>query len=440
MTLRSLVCWIALVIGVPQVAAADGGLAASGIDPALLAPGAHRPRARAGATVIAGRAPRIPAALAGADATKQRMYAALLGAFEQAADKNHVRDDVAAAVAMYLVGAYAAYHGTPISEAAYSAVVAQMRDVLAAAPAFQRASLADKQDLYESTAILGGMMAYAQAQPEGDGAAARAAAKGYLESFLHVAVDAIAIDDRGLVISPAASAPPSAATPAVAAPRRPAGPPIAVAALVWHWWMGWDAVGEGEYLMLPDGTCTTDIPDTLDGFDPAASRVAHPKRWFRWRVRGASYEVDEGGKFQPIAKQVVLAPAGRGERLAGRWERSHAGGGAWTGRTLQLTADGTFALEVAGAWQSSGPSETSPSTSGAFDDDTVRATASAGGVSTSIRSRNAHGAGDRSGTYALDGYTLELRFANGTVERHLFGMSKDRSLLLFRGNILTGKK
>jgi hypothetical protein len=47
---------------------------------------------------------------------------------------------------------------------------------------------------------------------------------------------------------------------------------------------------------------------------------------------------------------------------------------------------------------------------------------------------------DRSGTYSLDGYTLELRYDSGLVERHLFFASPDRRDILFRGSLMWRKK
>lgn len=48
---------------------------------------------------------------------------------------------------------------------------------------------------------------------------------------------------------------------------------------------------------------------------------------------------------------------------------------------------------------------------------------------------------DRSGTYSLNGYTLELRYDSGKVERHLFFGTSDRKFVFFRGsNMMRDRK
>jgi hypothetical protein len=80
-------------------------------------------------------------------------------------------NDVAVAAAIYISGAYGAYHGTQLGDDAFLALVTQLRDALAATPAFINAPIAQRQDMYEALAITGAMTAAtAQAPPPPSGA------------------------------------------------------------------------------------------------------------------------------------------------------------------------------------------------------------------------------------------------------------------------------
>jgi len=46
---------------------------------------------------------------------------------------------------------------------------------------------------------------------------------------------------------------------------------------------------------------------------------------------------------------------------------------------------------------------------------------------------------DREGTYHIDGYTLELRYDSGKVERRFFAMREDRKAILFGDEELGAK-
>jgi multidrug efflux pump subunit AcrB len=115
------------------------------------------------------------------------------------------RNDLAGAVAAFLAGSYMAYRDMDVPDEDFKRLVAQLRRSIATSAAFQRASAAEKQDVYEQMAILGTCMALTRdalkAQPNPQLAAdMRQAAQGYLEQFLKTDAHRIAITARGLVI------------------------------------------------------------------------------------------------------------------------------------------------------------------------------------------------------------------------------------------------
>jgi hypothetical protein len=439
-----------------------GGDPTAGISIDVRKLGAAERRADPAATRVAPRRPRMPAVLAASTeparrAETQKFYAQLLERFDAIADGLHVpRRDVAVAAAMYVGSAYAAYRGSQLSDAAFQALVKQMRGALVATPAFARAPLSQKQDMYEGLAIMGLVLAMSARTQSGDDTV-RELGKSSLQALLRGGIDAIAIDDRGLRVAgataetaPRVPAAPEVA-PAASGGRR--GPAPAVTAILWSFETEFDALSssmvnrESTYLLFPDGTCTDDVPSRLEGFDPAAGRAAHPKRWGRWRKRGNSYEVSFGGKFAALPKQTVLRGARRGERLAGTWSRSRTSSvgdsSSWQSSSLVLKADGRFERARAGAFTSNSNVDAPDRevvVSGAYNDDGTIANVSGPNAGGAVRSRSGRNEADRTGTYVLDGFSIELRFASGAVERHMFAISDDPKHLFLRldGTIMTG--
>ncbi len=422
---------------------------------------ARLPHATPTTTRIAPRTPRMPEVLAGARPEMRQVYTQMLAVFEQTLDKHRLpSNDVASAAAMYASGAYGAYHGTQVSDAAFAALVTQLRDVLAATPEFASASMAQKQDMYEAWAITGMLMAVSAQQSPGD-ASVRSTARSYLETFLRASADSIQITERGMSV--ASGVLPTAA-PALAPNPTPAGdvvptPPrfssTRVTALLWKTEMRYEAfpansmvMSEQDYLLLADGTCTDRVPRSLDGFDPSAERAAHPKAFCRWRKQGTSYEVAFDGKWRAVTGATVLRGAKRGERLTGTWSRSKTGtvgaASTWNGTTLVLTADGRFELANRGAFTTNGNlarPDGEVVVSGTFGNGGGRATVSGNNVGGSTRTRG-RAPGETAGTYALDGFDIELRYDSGGVERQMFGISTDGNHVFVRlaGDMMSKKK
>jgi hypothetical protein len=218
---RAIVCLLALLASTPALA----DLPSSGFSLDATQLTAPHPRAAATATRVAPRKPRMPAVLAAsADASKraetERSYAQLLAAFDQLLDKARLdHNDVAVAVALNIATAYSAYHRTELSDAAFTALVPQVRDALAASTEFASAPMSSKRDMYEGLAITGMLLAGAMAAKLGDDAT-RSLGKTYLERILRTAADSIQLTDRGLRLTGGAAPSPSAPSPSPRA-RRP---------------------------------------------------------------------------------------------------------------------------------------------------------------------------------------------------------------------------
>jgi hypothetical protein len=436
------------VMAWPAAARAESPVGGLSLDPARLSLGGEQPHAAPAATRVAPRAPRMPAVLAGGRADTQKAYTLMLAAFEQNLDKQRLpRNDVAVAAAMYIAGAYGAYHGTQVGDRAFVALVAQLRDALVATTAFTNAPMSQRQDMYEGLAITGTLMAVSAAQKPGD-PSVRSAARTYLESFLRSGADSIQITERGMSValgaapsagSPAPALPPSsppAVTEDTPPPRHPF-PSAKVAAVLWKAQAQYRAfpensmvMVESNYLLLGDGTCTSRVPASFDDFEPKADRAANPKSWCKWRKRGAGYEVAFAeGKWLAVNGATVMRAAKRGERLTGTWSRSKTAtmgtASSWKGTTLVLASDGRFELTRGGAFTSNG-NVNRPArevvVSGTYDNRQER--------------------GDSAGTYALDGFGIELRFDSGRVERKLFGIStdSDHDVVRLGGDVMPKRK
>jgi hypothetical protein len=115
-------------------------------------------------------------------------------------------NDVAGAVAAFLAGSYMAYRDVDFPDRNFSTLVAQMRNVLASNPAFQRATAAEKRDVYEQMAIVGTFMAVTREaikrQPPNETVTQnfRDAARANLEQFLKTDASRVTINEQGLVI------------------------------------------------------------------------------------------------------------------------------------------------------------------------------------------------------------------------------------------------
>jgi hypothetical protein len=146
------------------------------------------------------------------------------------------------------------------------------------------------------------------------------------------------------------------------------------------------------YLLLKDGTIYKRLTAPPADLDVEKSRQEEPRMWGRWEKTGTSIIVQwNDGKRENWNNQWYLTrPARKTDRLNGLYSFL-TGGGTTSGMVaddIKFSGDGRFARKA----------------------------------SASVLNNPAyvHQESDSSGTYALDGHTLELRYANGKIERRTF--------------------
>lgn len=258
--------------------------------------------------------------------------------------------------------------------------------------------------------------------------------------------------------APAAADPPAPVKLTAALPKSkpsplPAGAAISeadVQGVLYSWTQTWEVTGlqyrDRTFLLLKDGTARDGVPDAaLDAFDARADRRANPENWGTWKRAGKSYLVNFGEGFDSPPGQIMRVKGTRGERLHNtfEWASSATIGeyAAWSNWGLRLNRDGTFQR-----WRSSGAGGGSGGSDGAFgmvvgDDKGSSSSTSAGGVFSGGGTQTTGVTDDDlEGEYFIDGWTLELRYRNGTVQRNFFFTNEDRTDLWFEGNELFVRK
>ncbi|MCU0907501.1 MAG: hypothetical protein MUF73_08655 [Rhodobacteraceae bacterium] len=263
--------------------------------------------------------------------------------------------------------------------------------------------------------------------------------------------------DAGMVVAQACLDPALAG----AAPARPAAPPdpqdappvpftgtpldeAGIAGVLYSWTQVYEVTGlqfvETTYLLLQDGTARDGIPDAAPAeFDVAADRTANPDLWGTWRERwrGDIEVTFADGPFIP-ERQLRPVPGRAGERLAGRFEKSTshaiADVASWSNWGLDLAADGTFERWRSGG---SGGGAGAATTLSVGDDFGSASSASSGPFAGGGRTSTGVTEDDLRGTYHIDGWTMELRYRNGTVTRGFFYTSEDRTDIWFEGHELS---
>ena len=164
---------------------------------------------------------------------------------------------------------------------------------------------------------------------------------------------------------------------------------------------GYVTVNYDPVLVLKDGTYYEDFDVPPADLDIEASRRLRPKAWGRWRRAGENFETLSPTKGWEKSGWTGPYPgASAGERLAGTY--SHLGGGgdvAYGGGTMiAVTNNITFMPDG----HFSGGS--SAGVSGNYETGSVTAGSSR----------------KYAGTYRLNGYTAELRYNDGKIERRSF--------------------
>ncbi|MFP5394381.1 MAG: DUF6683 family protein [Gammaproteobacteria bacterium] len=179
----------------------QGGKAAS---PAASKGATIAPKSSSSTGTAHALAARYPA---GQRAQIEQAFDESLRSYQKLAAKLGIpEDDVAGAAAAFIAGSYMAYRDVDLPDPHFTALVAQMRKVLADNPAFVRTSASDKRQLYEQMAIIGTFMAVTREalkrQPPDANVARnfRASARANLEQFMKTDAERVAIDAQGLRI------------------------------------------------------------------------------------------------------------------------------------------------------------------------------------------------------------------------------------------------
>ncbi|HTE50668.1 MAG TPA: hypothetical protein VK698_07355 [Kofleriaceae bacterium] len=214
--------------------------------------------------------------------------------------------------------------------------------------------------------------------------------------------------------------------------------PAAIRAVVYSWSQSWSGVNlrmdESTYLLLANGKVRDGVPPVAPAdFDAEAEMRAEPKKWGTWKKRGDEYQLAFAGQapFEP-PNTLERTPGRPGERLDGTYSKSSSYSvgsyGSWSSRSIAFGPDRRFSRSHEGGASIAGPAGSTPTSAGWDDSGSSVSTPTLG-----TRSRSGSTEADRQGTYHIDGYTLELRYDSGRVERHFFFTRDDRATVWFDG-------
>jgi len=182
-----------------------------------------------------------------------------------------------------------------------------------------------------------------------------------------------------------------------------------------------------NYLLLKDGWAydTPTVPPT--SFNVVASKKAEPKKWRKWRRNGKSYQIQNRKGGWDNVDGVKIKSAKPNQTLdanlsfTSSWGAFGVAGGSSTKR-IKLMKNGLFessfsSLNMGGDGQ--GGSVVAHKTE---DKDGERGGAS-GTSGYGTKSKTNKLGSDKTGTYKLNGYTLELHHDNGKISQLLFGFT-----------------
>jgi hypothetical protein len=257
----------------------------------------------------------------------------------------------------------------------------------------------------------------------------------------------------------AATAGRDARTPARQEPEKPAGPEkpefryiaadhkgvarSAIAGVLYSWhqhWVGMSLqIQEDAYLLLQDGTARLGLPPVPpEDLDAAAERSADPTRWGRWKKSGGKYLIQRAGetKFSEPVHAVLRAPGKTDEKLGatyGHWSSQSYGtvGGWWSHASITFTRDGRFSRSHTGGASRNGFGADAIHAASAYNDEGSSTSIVGPQVGGGTTRRSGSTAADRQGSYRIDGYTLELHYDNGRVERRFFYADDERRSIWF---------
>jgi hypothetical protein len=172
------------------------------------------------------------------------------------------------------------------------------------------------------------------------------------------------------------------------------------------------------YLLFKDGSIYENLDTSLDKLDLAKSKQQETEHWGTWKKEGddlvITWNQEDPEKWK---KETIFEakPAVAGEKINGKFR--------------SLTGRGNLAL--------GGDVLVFTTTTIAMDDNKFTFETTSGGSTSSVTSYTSE---DKAGTYALDGYTITLRFNNGSVEKKFFYFFPDEKTVFGIGTRYFVKK
>lgn len=186
--------------------------------------------------------------------------------------------------------------------------------------------------------------------------------------------------------------------------------------------------------LLRDGSAYRRCELPPSDLDVARSKALEPQQWARWRQVGDGYEMqpqDDFGRPDGDWQRIEAStgsPWPAGSRISGSYSASsfHGSlmlGGVYSKAGVTLGSDGRFTDSHFSEGGSGSMAATNGFNAYATSHSDSRGTRSSGGGgngSVAVSSRNARDDGaDHRGSYRLDGYTAELHYDSGRIERGL---------------------
>ena len=366
-------------------------------------------------------------------------------------------NDLGASVAVFLVASGQSYSGVDIDQTTkFLPLVSHMRNVLANNTKVAKASPAQKREFYEEMMLLGifqfGVQSALAQSPNAEVTAAlKVAGYGYLQTFLGVDPANLSFTSNGLVTttSPAAVAAPAPAPapgpapgPAPSPTAKPSGgggtPKGEVASdaskiadqieTIGFWTKTGIGIGGGltfnptPLVMFRNGDALYEIEGLKFPGGLAAHRAANPDDWTKWRRSGGKYQVFGKKGWENLYYNTTMNRLPKGFMLDRSYRRVGGGGNVAVGGTSSVVFWSNLAFDRGGNFVSGSGAGSSTQAGGT-------------GVVTSGSAPSEYG------KYAIEGYTLTLRFADGKVEsRMIVADPNDASVIWLDGDGYTTRK
>lgn len=157
-----------------------------------------------------------------------------------------------------------------------------------------------------------------------------------------------------------------------------------------------------DYILFKNGDAWRDPKLPPEAINVARDKAAYAKDWGRWRRAGDSFFVKMPDMQKEEESQMIpYGPAQRGEQVEGSWHAGMSSVSTAGGQTTTGAVGNILTLHRNGRFERSGYAGASFANSGA-----------AGTYQKS--------SGMGSGTYRIEGFMLEMSYADGRVERDLF--------------------